>query len=116
MKPDRIIVPSRRSFLGGAALLLAAPAIVRASSLMPVSVPRPITWHAMDPDWLIIGVVQKSILEASRLTAAAMLQMTGIYGAAVCEYRPGEPPRLVTVHEWAEIPPAPEPFEVRRAP
>ena len=31
---------SRRNFLRGCAVLLAAPAIVRASSLMPVRVPR----------------------------------------------------------------------------
>lgn len=32
----RLIVPSRRSFLGGLAAVISAPAVVRASSLMPV--------------------------------------------------------------------------------
>jgi hypothetical protein len=36
-----LIKPSRRGFLFGAAAFLAAPAIVRVASLMPVSVPKP---------------------------------------------------------------------------
>jgi hypothetical protein len=35
-----LITPSRSSFIGGLGLLFAAPAIVRASSLMPVKVMR----------------------------------------------------------------------------
>jgi len=38
-----MILPKRRGFLLGAGALLMAPAIVRASSLMPVSVPK---WDA----------------------------------------------------------------------
>lgn len=34
---------NRRSFLIGSSVLLAAPSIVRASNLMPVSVPKPMT-------------------------------------------------------------------------
>lgn len=39
-----MILPKRRGFLLGAAALLAAPSIVRASSLMPVVVPEPVRW------------------------------------------------------------------------
>ena len=35
---SELIMPSRRGFLGGLLALAAAPAIVRASSLMPISV------------------------------------------------------------------------------
>jgi hypothetical protein len=44
------VIPSRRSFLIGAAALIAAPAVVRASSLMPVRgivqpvMPEPQVW------------------------------------------------------------------------
>ena len=38
---DAMMIPSRRRFLLGAGALLAAPSIVRASSLMPVSVIDP---------------------------------------------------------------------------
>jgi hypothetical protein len=41
-----MIVPSRRGFLFGAGALLAAPAIVRASNLMPVSVLPTQWWSA----------------------------------------------------------------------
>ena len=36
---------SRRTFLLGAATALAAPAVVRAESLMKLWVPEPISWH-----------------------------------------------------------------------
>lgn len=39
-----LIVPSRRRFLLGAGAVLAAPSIVRAASLMPVSVLEPEKW------------------------------------------------------------------------
>lgn len=43
------IVPNRRAFIRGAALIIASPAIVRASSLMPLSVqPKP-RWVEIDP-------------------------------------------------------------------
>lgn len=38
IEPSEIIRPSRRGFLGGLLALVAAPAIVRMSSLMPISV------------------------------------------------------------------------------
>jgi hypothetical protein len=37
-----LIAPSRRLFVGGLIGLIAAPAIVKASSLMPVKMPKPI--------------------------------------------------------------------------
>ncbi len=40
-----IIEPSRRGFIAGLASLIAAPAIVRAGSLMPVKAPRLITGY-----------------------------------------------------------------------
>lgn len=48
---------SRRSFFAGAAVLLAAPAIVRVSSIMAVSVPKIIPMTAtelagLDAEWL----------------------------------------------------------------
>jgi hypothetical protein len=43
-----MIIQSRRSFLvGTAASLLAAPAIVRASSLMPVKAIKPVGWEEL---------------------------------------------------------------------
>lgn len=39
-----LIVPSRRRFFLGAGAVLAAPSIVRAASLMPVSVIEPEKW------------------------------------------------------------------------
>lgn len=47
-----IIMPTRRGFLLGAAAVLAAPAIVRATSIMPVHVippqpRRPRPWHSV---------------------------------------------------------------------
>lgn len=46
-----MIEPTRRRFITGLASLIAAPAIVRASSLMPVRVlpVDPGTWMTMDP-------------------------------------------------------------------
>lgn len=35
-----MIIPTRRGFIGGMLSLLAAPAIVRVASLMPISVPK----------------------------------------------------------------------------
>lgn len=49
---SNIIQPSRRLFLGAAATVLAAPAIVRAASLMPIKVARP----AEIPYWLGIDM------------------------------------------------------------
>jgi hypothetical protein len=53
-----LIIPSRRRFLLGAGALLAAPAIVRVASLMPVSViePEVTIWNAewgppLSDDW-----------------------------------------------------------------
>lgn len=40
-----MIIPSRRRFLFGAATFLAAPAIVRISNIMPVSVPKPALYN-----------------------------------------------------------------------
>lgn len=42
-----LAVPSRRRFLLGAGALLAAPAIVRVASIMPVSVMKPTGWEHM---------------------------------------------------------------------
>lgn len=36
-----IIAPSRRGLITGIASLIAAPAVVRVASLMPISVPKP---------------------------------------------------------------------------
>ena len=47
-----ILQPSRRRFLFGTSAFLAAPAIVRAASIMPVSVPRPESWADF---WTWIG-------------------------------------------------------------
>lgn len=43
-----MIVPSRRGFLLGAGALLAAPAIVRVSALMPVSVVEEEGWRVLE--------------------------------------------------------------------
>jgi fumarate hydratase class II len=45
------IITSRRSFLAGLGALVAAPAIVRVSSIMPVKVIRPPTPHEMLAEW-----------------------------------------------------------------
>ena len=52
------MTPSRRSFIIGAAALIAAPAIVRASSLMPVrgivqpAMPEPQIWAFFERRWV----------------------------------------------------------------
>ena len=56
---------SRRGLIGGFASLLAAPAIVRASSLMPVkvishSVPLPAEWHGVWVDARGLKVTRSS--------------------------------------------------------
>lgn len=40
-----LFIPSRRGFLTGLASVLAAPAVVRAASLMPVRALLPAGWH-----------------------------------------------------------------------
>lgn len=49
-----ILRPTRRGVIGGIGLLFAAPAIVKASSLMPVKVYR--------PDYRLVAVFQDGVL------------------------------------------------------
>lgn len=47
------MIPTRRRFLIGAASLLAAPAIVRVASIMPVSVPKPEWTDYLSRRWIL---------------------------------------------------------------
>lgn len=62
---------SRRSLFGGFAALLAAPAIVRASSLMPVCTHRMVTLREWPPFLAQVDMneVVKSLLETNELLA-----------------------------------------------
>jgi hypothetical protein len=80
-----IAIPSRRGFLLGAGALLAAPAIVRVSALMPVSVVEEEGWRLLEcakaswtqiaisgkrPDWLDLTTLRRHRSHDQRATTS----------------------------------------------
>lgn len=84
-----MIVPSRRSFITGlVASLVAAPAVVRAASLMPVRalVPQKITYQGIelifdDPN-AIVDLLVRRMAEAERILFQNM--QSSIYDTSYC--------------------------------
>lgn len=81
-----LLVPSRRGFLTGLASVLAAPAVVRAASLMPVRALQPAVWYLgpisaipclnVQTDWLTLDDYAERILQPAikRLAQCIIVQ------------------------------------------
>ncbi len=65
------MIASRRGFLFGASAFLAAPAIVRVSSLMPISVRPPLLTVPIN----YVDALAASMVETKAITAARVLNM-----------------------------------------
>lgn len=72
---------TRRHLLTGAACLLAAPAIVRAASLMPVSAPRPDYWMVEWPQpWTNNVLLRLSTYRRATDAEIRIAKTTGFWG------------------------------------
>jgi hypothetical protein len=96
------IIQSRRGFITGLVLLVAAPAIVRVASIMPVKVmPAELTVYGESPGMAAIRMIEELAAIHERIQRAFFMDLAA-FGNAAIEFGHDGAVRHIPISEWGQ--------------
>jgi len=94
------IIQSRRGFITGLVSLVAAPAIVRVASIMPVkAMPAELEVYGVSPSMMALELMKELEAINERIMRAYFIEL-GVFGSAAVEFCGDGTARHVPISEW----------------